>query len=398
VRVQLILAVALLLQTQETPKETPELGKYAPAKPGIGIVDVLLNFYDQDDGGGNPNQKEKVTIVQPMLLVNAKLGERWSGSLTLQSDVIMAGSDSSSGASGRAAGSGSASAPAGGGEEEGEGEEGGEGDGDFGVTELQFAGALGLNHLLGERMQFGGGVSYSHEDNYESVGAYLRWAYETPDKNDAFGVRLTALFDTVELEYFDGADGGDAGRRTIAPGLAWTHVLTPRTLLVANYDLTMQSGELGTPAQSVVAGGVEIREELPDSRLRHAMHFRLRHLLLATIAVEPRLSYYTDSWGARAWSAELAFYWEVVPSALVVRPSYRYHDQSAVDYFVDDGAAGRYRTQDSDLGAFSSHSWGLKFTFLKSPLPGDELEIALEFADRSDGIEWFTVSVGLSWK
>lgn len=384
---QLILALVLAQETQEPPR----LEKYAPAKPMIGVVDVLLNFYDQSDSGGNPNQKEEVSIFQPMLLANFKLSEDWNVTLAMQSDFIMGRSDSASGASGRAT---AGAAPAGGGEDEG----GGDSEG-FGITEIQFGGSLSFDWAWSRQTHVGAGASFSKEDNYRSVGGFLKWSFETEDRNDAFGVRLTGLSDTVELDYFDGTNGGEDDRVTFSPGLGWTHVLGPDTLLTLSYDLTIQRGELGTPAQSVVTGGTEVREVLPDSRIRHSLHARVRHLLFDALAVEPGVSLYADTWGVRAIGLEMAFHWEAVPGSFFVRPSYRFHSQTEVDAFLEDGdAIPEFRTQDSDLGAFTTNTFGLKLSFLDSPILGDEFEILAEYSDRSDGIEWFTITVGFRWK
>ena len=388
------LALALAGLVQEPTQEKPSLsdaGLYAPTKPSFDVVELSLNFYDQDDNGGNPHQKESVKILQPMLLVGKALHPDWILTMTLQGDVIMG--DASSGGSGRAT---AGAAPVG----EDEDEEGGEDGGGTSVDEIQYAGSALLSWKATSRSTVGMGAYYSQEENYESVGMTLRGLFETMDRNDTFSFRLTGLFDKVELEYFDGTEGGEDDRRTFSPGLGWTHVLTGKALLTLNYDLTLQRGYLGTPAQSVVVGTTEVQENLPDSRIRHALHGRLRYLLLDTLAVEPGVGYYIDDWGASAYSMEVAFHWEAVANTLIVRPGYRFHSQTAIDYFVGEGETtlSEYHTQDSDLGEFTTSTFGLKFTFLKSPLPGDEFEIGFDVASRSDGIDWFTISVGFTWK
>lgn len=395
----MILALVLLGSSppplvQEVPEKSSlsDTGLYAPAKPAFDLVELSFNFYDQDDNGGNPNQEESVKILQPMLLVTTSLAKDWILTMTLQGDVIM--SDSSSGASGRAAAGTAAPPPGEDAEGAGEGKEG------LSISEIQYAGTMGLSHRWSPWTTVGVAASYSQEENYGSLGATFRWVHELPDRNDTFSFRLTTLFDTVDLEYYDGTSGGEDERRTVSPGFGWTHVLTGRTLMTLNYDLTLQRGYLGTPSQSVVVGATETREELPDSRTRHSVHGRVRHLLFEPVAVEPGAGAYLDDWGARAYSVEFNLYWEAVARSLIVRPGFRFHSQSAVDFFVEEDAtsAGRYHTQDSDLGEFTTRTVGLKLTFLKSPLAGDELEIGFDVASRSDGIDWFTVSVGFTWK
>lgn len=401
----LVAAGALRSQAQEEGSAPRIAPVHAPAKSQIDSVDFAFNFYDQSDRGGDPLRKEEVMILQPMILLGATLSEDWSATLMLQGDAILGKGDATSGASGAVAAGAAGGSAGGAGELEGEDEEeeggaAGASESGLGVSEMQYAGSLGLNYRWSPQFRIGGGFSASREDDYESRGLYLSGAYETADKNDSFAFRLTGLRDAVDVTLFDGTDGGEDERRTISPGFAWTHILTERTILTLNYDLTLQSGHLETASQSVTVGTTVVGEELPGSRLRHGVFLRGRHLLLETLAVETGIGLYADDWGARAFSPELNLYWEAVPNLLIVRPGLRYHSQDAVDYFVDAGAAAipGYRTQDSDLGEFTDRSLGLKLTFLRSPFLGDEFEIAADLTSRSDGIEWFTVTAGFSWR
>jgi hypothetical protein len=387
--------IAFAAQDEQEQAPLPKMSEtYAPAKPGVDVVDLLFNFYGQSDHGGNPNQKEAVSIFQPMALVSKSLSKEWTLSMTLQSDLFLKGS-SGSGASGTTAGT--AGGPAGGGEEDGEG--GGE-SGFFGSGKIQYGGSLALTHLWSPTTSIGAGVSFSEEAEYRSLGGHLRWSHDTADRNDTFSAHLSAYFDSLNLVFFDGTHGGSDHRTTINPGISWTHVLGERTLSVMSYDLTLQDGFLGTPSQSVLVGGVQDRELLPSSRTRHAFHGRLRHLLLDHLAIEPGASYYFDTWGARAYSLQMTVLWEPIPDALIVRPMVRFHNQSAVDYFLpyDSTVMPALRTQDSDLGRFTVRTAGARVSLLKSFLLGQELDLEGSYSRRSDGLSWVTVSIGITWK
>jgi len=111
---------------------------------------------------------------------------------------------------------------------------------------------------------------------------------------------------------------------------------------------------------------------------------------------------YVDDWGARAFNIELAVWWEIVHGLVIVRPSYRYHVQQEVDYFVDPSAATipKFRTQDSDMADFHSHTIGLKLIFPKFSLLGEnhELEIGVEYSMRSDHLNSVGTTVGYQWR
>ncbi len=392
---QLTLLLALL---QDPPKDGPsttaELRPYAEARQTIDMVQLSLNFYEQSDGGGNPNLKEEVTILQPMLLLASKLSEDWNASLMLQGDAIIG--RSGSGASGSAA---AGTAPAGGGGgEEGE-ERDGERDGNLEISEVQYTGVFTVGHRWTPFATMSAGLSLGNEEDYRSFGLHTRWLQESRDRNNAFLLRLSMYFDRLDVVTFDGADLGEDERRTFSPGLGYTRVLNERTLVSFGYDLTFQSGFLSTAKNSVVAAGTEVPEALPDTRLRHSLTARVRHLLAEPLAVEPEASVYVDDWGARGVAAALYLHWEAARGALILRPGLRWYAQSEVDDFLDPGAPSipAYRTQDSDLGSFTTRTLSLKATFLKSWLFGDELDLMGDVAERSDGIRWFSVTIGFTW-
>jgi hypothetical protein len=395
-RMQQLILLTLAMTTQGEPKDRPEtteqLRPLAEARQTIDMVQLSLNFYEQSDGGGNPNLKEEVAILQPMLLLATKLSEEWNASLMLQGDAILG--RSGSGASGSAA---AGTAPAGGGGEEDERD--GERDGNLEISEVQYTGVFTLGHQVTPFATLSGGLSLGNEDDYRSFGLHTRWTQETRDRNNAFLLRLSMYFDRLDVVTFDGTDLGEDQRRTISPGVGYTRVLNERTLVSFGYDLTLQSGFLSTAKNSVVVASVEVPEALPERRLRHSLTARARLLLSEPLAVEPEAGAYADDWGARGVAAALYLHWEASRGALILRPGVRWYAQTEVDDFLDPGSTSipAHRTQDSDLGSFTTRTLSLKATFLKSWLFGDELDLMADVADRSDGIRWFSVTIGFTW-
>lgn len=361
----------------ETPPRPPEK-EHAPADASRDYVRFAFNFYDQVDRGGNPNLDEDMTVLEPMVLISKSLGERWTGTLKVQSDLISAASIEA----GKRFPPGLQS--------------GASGDQYFGLE----AGAF---YAWSDQTRIGAAVSYSTEYDYDSVGGNVRWIYDTESRNDTFVAKAGAFYDTLDLIRFTGFQTGTDTRVSFSAGLGWTHVLGPRTVGTVNWDITLQQGFLETPYNSVVAAGTEVTEELPDDRLRNAFHVRVRHLILEDLAVEPGIGVYLDDWGANAFNVEVNFHWEAIPGILMVRPSYRYHTQTEVRYFVSPTAAAipADRTQDSDLAEFDSHTLGLKIIFLRVPFLGEdsELEVGFEYSLRSDNLDAFSVTFGyvLRW-
>ncbi len=379
-----------LVQEENSSRE-----KYAQSRAIEESVQFIFGFYDQIDKGGDPSLNEEVTILQPMLLWNMALSETWGVSLKLQSDLIFGSSDSQSGASRK-----SGTSTGGGGGDDDDDDDDDDHDG-FGweLSETYFLGNLGITYNWSGQTTLGMGFRLSTEDGYGSIGGNLQWIFETEDQNDAFSVNLTGYFDTLDVELFDGTNLGKDHRNSTSIGLGWTHILGESTLGTVNYDVTLQDGFLGTPSHSVLIGESEFTDNLPGSRTRHALYIRLRHLLIDPIAVEPAVGFYTDDWGADAFNLEFSLFWEIIPKYLLLRPSYRFHSQTEIDHFVppNSPAIPKYRTQDSDLGEFDSHTIGLKITLFESPLLGEEFSLMMDYSTRSDGISWYMIAIGFTW-
>ncbi len=384
---KLALALALLAPSlglaqakEEAPQ--PEGGKRLLADTSRNYLRLAMNFYQQDDGGGNKDVDENMQVLQPQLLLGLGLTEKLSVSLMAQGGVVSAASasggtrpDAESGASG---GSGTRSLLRG---------------------DRFFTIEPGVYYAWSDAVGTGVNASYHHEDTYDSAGVSARFVYTTPDKNDTFLVRGSATFDSLDVTYFDGSDGGSERRTTWGLGLGWTHVLGRRTQMTLNYDFTVQDGFLSTPYNSVLVAGTEVAEVLPDSRLRHALFGRVRHLLFDRLALEPGLGLYADDWFATAASLELRAFWEFAPGLFVLQPFYRFHWQSEVDAFTDRGdtAIPDERTQDPDLDRLTSHTLGLKIVAPGVRILGvdTELELGGEYTFRSDRLNSFSATFGL---
>ena len=376
------LAAALLLAqapAQEPPPPRPEkledLQPKVEANTAKDFVRFAFNFYDQKDKGGNPNLDEDMTVLEPQILVSKALTDRWTGTLKFQADIISAASVEY----GKRFPSGTQTGASG---------------------DKYVGGDIGAFYAWSDQTILGAGVSLSSEYDYRSVGGYVKWAHDTASRNDTFVARLGVFSDTLDLILFDGTERGTDDRTSISLGLGWTHILGARTLGTLNWDLTTQSGFLSTPYNSVVAAGTEVPEVLPDSRLRNAVHARVRHMLWEDLAIEPGAGVYFDDWGATAFNLELMAFWEVLPGGAILRPWYRFHSQTEVDDFVPTSATfiPAERTQDSDLADFTSHTFGLKLILPVLFKNTQEFEIGVDYTMRSDDLDSMSLSAGWQWR
>lgn len=195
------------------------------------------------------------------------------------------------------------------------------------------------------------------------------------------------------LDWFSGYDGmgfktGRQNRSTSNANLGFTQVLTPYTVVHANYGASFQSGTMGNTWNSVpLVTGERIAERLPFSRWRHAVVGRFAQWLPWDGALKGSYRFYVDNWGVVAHAVEGQLLQRVHPY-LFLRGSYRFYKQNGVDFFstLAQGTENRF-TADSDLGPFDSHTVGFK---LVAELPfvfnGCHVDAGYERYWRTDGL------------
>jgi hypothetical protein len=203
-------------------------------------------------------------------------------------------------------------------------------------------------------------AAFHIEEPFESwimgVGAARSFA----EDNTVVGASLNQIVDWFDRFDLDGNRHGRAMRSTTNVNLDVTQVLSPTTLANLSYGGTLQRGELSNTWTSVrLADGMRGTEVLPDSRLRHALAARVAQWLPTDGALQASYRAYFDSWGIGAHSTE-AVLMQRIWAGFSLRANYRYHWQSAPDFFTiaANPAGTGYRTSDSDLASLHSQTWG----------------------------------------
>jgi hypothetical protein len=104
-----------------------------------------------------------------------------------------------------------------------------------------------------------------------------------------------------------------------------------------------------------------------------------------------------DSWQANGFAIEPSVHHAIVPDVLLLRLRYRYYDQDESEYYALELDATepipRYRTQDSDYGAFDAHTIGVKFDWNRDDVW--LLDLGVDYTFRSDGLDYVFGSVGV---
>jgi hypothetical protein len=225
------------------------------AEPGDSSVEVHIGLFDMpDDGEGNPFLDEDLTVVEGIVVFDHQLNEKLGVSTMLTYDFISSASidrlskfPDQTGASG----------------------------------DYYIGADLGFDYELSERQSLGWHFGGSVEYDYASIGLGGSYFVEALDRNSSWTYSLEAFFDSIDVIRFDGTEEGTDERTSLAATVSQYRVLGPETHGELGLTLSTQSGFLETAYNAVVledpglppnpnlannANGIEITEELPDTR------------------------------------------------------------------------------------------------------------------------------------
>jgi len=138
-------------------------------------------------------------------------------------------------------------------------------------------------------------------------------------------------------------DGGgndllDGETKTVLDAIVGvTRVLSPQSLLQANYTLSLRDGYLNDPYKlvSLVDSGGNttdyLYESRPDRRLAHVFYLKWVYHLPADV-LHLSYRYFTDDWGVRSHTADVNYRFEL-GRGYFVAPHGRWYTQTAADFY-----------------------------------------------------------------
>lgn len=263
--------------------------------------------------------------------------------------------------------------------------------------------------------EWGGGLSFSGEYDYTSIGANLHGSKKTANKMGEFTAKGQVYMDRINLIYpielrddnsTDPLKRGGDSRNSYSLALSWSQIVNQRLQVSFLLDLIQQQGYLSLPFNRVyfTDGTVHV-ERLPDSRFKIPIGFRANYFAGDRFIFRSYYRYYKDSWGLSAHTASLETSIKLSPF-YSLSPFYRYYHQTAIDYFAPymTHAPGKeFYSSNFDLSQFSSHFFGGGVRF--SPPRGilgiqhlNSLELRYGHYTRSNTLHSNIVSVHLKWK
>ncbi|MDB5119596.1 MAG: hypothetical protein JWN56_814 [Sphingobacteriales bacterium] len=229
------------------------------------------------------------------------------------------------------------------------------------------------NETTGNAFGFTG--SFSHEFDYQSLGAGFNLTRLSKDKNTQFDFKLQTFLDTwkvilpVELRPAGSGSGsrGDSRstdsspRNSFSTSFSVSQVINKQLQALLMVEPSYQHGLLATKYQrNYFTDGSEQAENLPDNRYKLPIGLRLNYFPNDHFIIRTFYRYYMDSWGIRAHTAELEVPVKLT-SFVSVSPFYRYNNQAGTRYFSAYGQHSpteQYFTSDYDLSELSSDFLG----------------------------------------
>ena len=383
--------------------QTPGSGT-APVKGGLGKAGTghfgfRLGYYDNGDSGdGNPFLDETLTVIEPVLFYDYNVSDSTNIFLKFSYDNVSSASIERL-----------SSYPS-------TQQSGATGDYYFGLDG-------GATWALDEDTRVSAFAHASAEYDYRSFGLGGSYAKDYDGDSTTLKFSGSAYFDTLDIIRFDGdASEGSDNRTALNLAGNWYQVMTPRMHAEMGVNLTLQSGFLETPYNGVVAEngsftpeqylastslqtdrsptGVTGFEELPSSRARLGLHGRVRRMYGESTALELGGRLYGDDWGVTSFTLEPAAYFWLAPNTVRARVGYRFYTQTAADDYqarftgANAAALPEFRTQDADLGDFSSHTLGFRLDWFTAS--ASRWDLTFDYTTRDDGLDYMFGSIGWS--
>lgn len=252
--------------------------------------------------------------------------------------------------------------------------------------------SAGLERRVGESWTLRPGLYYHHQKGYISEGVDLSVDRDVAGGDATLSASLQVRVSFLDLDTWYGGNAGSDLLATNALGLSWRQNVSPSVEALLGVQYTRQDGYLGDSFNYVlvrdpIVGTAVASEALPDVRHRGQINGRVRWSPWRDAALGLDASAYRDSWEIRHVAVEPGVALPL-PGGSRLRSWWRVSSQDASEFHAPRLVAlPQYRTQDSDLGAFTMNSAGVSVVVPRgSRAFPDELEVSLYGFSRNDGL------------
>lgn len=240
------------------------------------------------------------------------------------------------------------------------------------LEDIRRAGNLAVDWRLG-RHTLTPQVAYSDESDYTSVGISLNDAIEFNQKNTTLRLGVAHAFDRIHPSLFPASQDKDS--TDVLIGIS--QLLSPRTVLTADFTFGVAHGYLGDPYRVVRFDGwlptvFNFPEVRPDHREREVLLLTLTQFITPVNAsIEGSYRFHHDSFGISSHTLSVTWH-QKLGSRVVVSPLFRFYEQSAADFYVTsvpgmfpgdgDPARPQYYSSDFRLSHLYTLTYGVTVT------------------------------------
>jgi len=263
-----------------------------------------------------------------------------------------------------------------------------------------------------------GGLSFSAEFDYTSIGANAGFTKISKDKNREFSVKGMAFFDTwkviLPVELRNNPSDSEAQQGDMKPRTSYNLGLTLSQVVNKNFqvafltDIGYQKGLLATKFNRVYFGDLTNvkSEKLPNSRFKLPFGVRANYFLGDHVVLRTFYRYYWDDWGINSHTISIEPSIKLSAFSSLSIP-YRFYTQSAADYFKPiflHGLAEEFYTSDYDLSKFSSNMIGLGYKITDADKGIfhvkriNSLELRYGYYTRNNGLDSHIITLAMKFK
>lgn len=263
-----------------------------------------------------------------------------------------------------------------------------------------------------------GGLSFSSEFDYTSIGANAGFTKISKDKNREFSIKGMAFFDTwkviLPIELRQNPSDKEAKQDDMKPRNSYNLGLTLSQVINKNFqvafltDIGYQQGLLATKFNRVYFGDLTNvkSEKLPDTRFKLPIGIRANYFLGDRIVLRTYYRYYWDNWGINSHTISFEPSYKLSAFSSLSLP-YRFYTQSAADYFKPiflHGLAEEFYTSDYDLSKFNSNMIGLGYKITDADKgifrvkSINTLELRYGFYTRNNGLNSHIITLAMKFK
>lgn len=282
-----------------------------------------------------------------------------------------------------------------------------------------FANATCEHRFEKQNLTLYGGLGFSIESDYFSIGSKLGLVKEDKKKLRSYSVQLQVFNDDlrwgrlnpayyrpvkliypVELRYKEWYNG--YRRNSYNLKLGFTQALNQRNVIGIFPEITFQEGLLATSFHRIYfSDSTEVVEQLPQQRWKGALALRLNSFVGGRLILKNSISGYADNFGILAFSVENETAIKIKHD-LVLLPDFRFYTQKGSTYFAPYGmhkSSETYYTSDFDLSDMRTYSAGMglkfdPFKYLNNRIIFNGMVFRYNFLYRSNGLTAHILSIG----